>query len=677
MRDAVPARIDLSIEGSTLFGLDLSTLHSESIDLSGLKQWVHTLANSLHYIDDGMEESPEVTFHDAFLFELQAYCLCVAAADEAVSPEVVEGVNSLIGAYDLDLHSAADALEDISTSGWMLRYPASFQTLVWYAAGDDKDILSAGEIYFFYRQVARYVYSIEHTDSFDEKSNARGYVDALRKYVERVSVIGFEPPSEGQSSIAAVCEEWNRLMKGEYDELVKMVCGTWIPVSGDALPFNTLSTIMLSDDMRGSMGMWLVNWSIVEMPGGGQLIPLISIPEKDIRILMLPLSSGQMVGTVYAANSPMHLKTAVFQSDKLGNKSQSSAPAGSTGRSVPENRRTASTSKSSSSPKKGRLWKAIAVIVAVLVAVLIYTSMSPANKYERAMDYYNLGEYQKAADVFENLGDYEDSEAMMQKALLGVAAKQAETDAGEDPNAWKAAAKAYEKLGDSHGQYEAQTCRDYAAYYKGKKKMAKKRWKGAKSSFKAITDNHFKDVEELIDVCDTHIAYAAAKELFAAGDYYEAYAKFNALKEDSAVDLPDLSERAQACIQESPNTGPTYTNPGYASSSVPLTIHNLGGDSFYKIYDGDILVMSLFIQPGDTSTVSLPVGTYRMNEAHGEHWFGDKGMFGDKGQYYRCVFGAEDTFTLDWGYSYEISVSDIRDLRGTGIQTESIDKDTF
>ena len=667
----------VSIEGSTLFGLDLSTLHSESIDLSGLKHWVDTLANSLHYIDDGMGESPEITFHDAFLIELQAYCLYIASADEAISSEVIEGVSSLVGSYELNLNSAADILKDINNNGWILGYPATFQTLVWYAAGDDKDILSAGEIYFFYRQVARFIYSIEHTDDFDETSNARGYVDALRKYVERVSVIGFEPPSADQSSIAAVCEEWNRLMKGEYDELAKMVCGTWIPVSGDALPFNTLSSIVLHDDMRGYMGKWLVSWSIVEMPGGGQLIPLIIIPEKDIRIFMLPLSPGQMVGTVYAANTPLHLKTAVFQSDKLAVKSQSSVPAGSAGRSVPENRRMASTSKGSSNSKKGRLWKAIAVIVAVLVAVLIYTSMSPANKYERAMDYYNLGEYQKAADAFENLGDYEDSEAMMQKALLGVAAKKAETDAGEDPNAWKAAAKAYEKLGDSHGQYEAQTCRDYAAYYNGKKKMAKKRWKGAMSSFKAIKDNHFKDVEELIDVCNTHIEYAEAKELFAAGDYYEAYAKFNALKENSAVDLPDLSEQAKACIQEPPNTGPTYTNPEYASSSVPLTIHNLGGNSFYKIYDGDVLVMSLFIQSGDTSTVSLPVGTYRMNEAHGEHWFGDKGMFGDEGQYYRCVFGMEDTFTLDWGYSYEISVSDIRDLRGTGIQTESIDKDTF
>ena len=96
-------------------------------------------------------------------------------------------------------------------------------------------------------------------------------------------------------------------------------------------------------------------------------------------------------------------------------------------------------------------------------------------------------------------------------------------------------------------------------------------------------------------------------------------------------------------------------------------------------YDGntDTLAMTVCIQPGESASISLPAGSYRMNEAHGERWFGEEEMFGDDGNYYHCIFGGEDTADLEWGYSYEISTSYGYNFDGTGIRSEAIDRDSF
>ena len=122
-----------------------------------------------------------------------------------------------------------------------------------------------------------------------------------------------------------------------------------------------------------------------------------------------------------------------------------------------------------------------------------------------------------------------------------------------------------------------------------------------------------------------------------------------------------------------PGNGVVYSNPDYSSTTVPLTINEGGSYSYYKIYMGDDLVRTVFISPNGAATVNLPAGTYRMNEAHGELWFGEDDMFGDDGSYYRCSFGGEETFELRSGYSYEISSSG----EGTGIGNSPTDRESF
>lgn len=328
-----------------------------------------------------------------------------------------------------------------------------------------------------------------------------------------------------------------------------------------------------------------------------------------------------------------------------------------------------------SKPKRKAPWQIIVAAIAALALGACGGTSESTEAYEQAMQHYESGLYQQAADEFESLGDYESSEAMAQKSLLGVAAQEAEDGAEESPEAWEAAAEAYEQLGGTQGESGATKCRNYAAYYRAKNLMEKDKWRQAKKSLRTIKEEGFEDVAALIDECDAHIDYEQAEALFQWGDYYEAYVKFHALEGSGAEWLPDLSERVQACTQDFPDTGALYTNPSYQSSEVPLTIKNSSAYTYYKIYDDDTLAMTVFIQSGDSAKVTLPIGTYVMKEAHGDQWFGEDDMFGDEGRYYRCTFGGEGTATLNSGYSYEISTAD--DSDGKGVGNEAIDRGEF
>ena len=359
----------------------------------------------------------------------------------------------------------------------------------------------------------------------------------------------------------------------------------------------------------------------------------------------------------------------------------------------------------------------IALAVLAAIAIPLTISRMRASAYEEAMSLYDAEQYQEAAEAFEALGDYQDSSAMMQTAQLGATAQSQEKRAGEDPAAWEATAQAWEQMGTSRGRQHAETCRNNATYYTGTQLMSDGSWAEARETFASLEGAGFSDVPDLIaecdahlsyndavalmsngswaearealaeldgtgffeDIpsllaeCDAHIAYDAAEALYSEGSYYDAYVAFNDLAGVSYEGIPDCSERAQACIQDYPGNGTVYSNPDYSSTAVPLTIRNDSTYAFVKFYIGEDLVRTVFISPDGSATVYMPAGTYTMNEAHGDLWFGESDMFGDDGTYYHCIVGGSETFDLEYGYSYEISPGN----GGTGIGTQPISRDSF
>ncbi|MBE6478972.1 MAG: zinc ribbon domain-containing protein [Olsenella sp.] len=329
---------------------------------------------------------------------------------------------------------------------------------------------------------------------------------------------------------------------------------------------------------------------------------------------------------------------------------------------------------------KPRRLSPVAIVLGVIVTLALagaatyhVTSTKRAEAYAQALEYYAGGAYQQAADAFTELGDYEDAASMAESARLWLAAQAEEAKAGEDPAAWDAAAQAYERINEEAAKSAAENCRSNAVYYTAVGLMELGSWNEAGEALAPLASSSFKDAADLQLECDAHVTCDQAEALLSEGSYYDAYKLFSSLVGRSYEGLPDFDERAAACVQDFPSSGTVYSNPDYPSTAVPLTIKNDDSNTFYKIYDGDTLVRSVFISPNDSTTVNLPAGTYRMNEAHGDEWFGTDDMFGDDGSYFRCDFGGSETFELESGYSYEISP----DVDGTSINNSSTDRESF
>ena len=199
------------------------------------------------------------------------------------------------------------------------------------------------------------------------------------------------------------------------------------------------------------------------------------------------------------------------------------------------------------------------------------------------------------------------------------------------------------------------------------------RWNAALGLFSALGADGFQDSVSRASECQAWIDYQAAEELFSNKKYYDAYKAFKAI-DGRYEGMPDLNERAQACVQSFPSNGAVYVNDRYSFNDLELTIDNSNYTNvYYKLYIGDNLVMSVFVSGGGSATVDLPAGAYTMNKAYGDMWFGTNDMFGDEGSYYHCNFGASDSVELEAGYVYEISTGG----EGTGIGTSSTDRGSF
>lgn len=326
-------------------------------------------------------------------------------------------------------------------------------------------------------------------------------------------------------------------------------------------------------------------------------------------------------------------------------------------------------------PKKAKPWmKAVGVLAAIgIVAGIVFAIIAAkrAEAYEQAMAYYDAGQYAEAAEVFGELGDYEDSQAWHEKATLWLQAQAAEAGAGEDPAAWENAAAVYMSIGDDEAADAASDCLDASSYYTAKGLMAEGKWADAVELLSDLEDKGYKDADSLRKECSVHITYEEAEALYAEGSYYDAYVKYNSISEASYEGLPDMGEKAQACVQSFPEAGVVYRNGDYPDQNCELSIDNSGNmNAYYKLYMGDTLILTVFIPEGGYTTFMLPAGTYRMNKGYGTMWFGTEDMFGDEGYYWKCMFGGSEEFTLEAWSGYEISSSG----DGTPISTDSSDR---
>ncbi|GEM_PF-1719226 len=374
-------------------------------------------------------------------------------------------------------------------------------------------------------------------------------------------------------------------------------------------------------------------------------------------------------------------------------------------------------------PTKAKKKSVLPVILVVLAAAciigfVIFNNMK--KKYEQASAAYAQGDYPTAAELYSSLGGYKDAKTMHANALLWIDAQGLRDSAGKDPKQWTQAAEAFDLIDEEAAADEAELCRNKSTYYTAFNIMADDptdaavinkaldlfrqcggildadeqirncehaisyseamdlfnahHWAEAYEIFSDLSQYDYKDADDLETESYTRSIYEQAEAALAEGHNYEAYKLFDKIDDMSYDDLPDIREKRDACILAAPASGVVYRNSAYSNNAVQLTINNNGyKNSYVKLYIGDNLVMTVFIREDATATFWLPAGTYRMNKAYGDDWFGTEDMFGDEGRYWKCSFGGSETFTLEAGYGYEISSGG----QGTSISNSEADRDSF
>jgi tetratricopeptide (TPR) repeat protein len=193
----------------------------------------------------------------------------------------------------------------------------------------------------------------------------------------------------------------------------------------------------------------------------------------------------------------------------------------------------------------------------------------------------------------------------------------------------------------------------------------------ALTAFDALASIGFSDADEW----KNKSSYALAEGLYDAADYYGAYKAFRELGS-----FEDAAERMQQCTTSFPSTGELYHNGSYVSSSSAIAIKsgNANYVAYFKIYSGDTLVSTIFLNPGDSCTIEVPPSTYTIKEASGTAWFGEEIMFGDEGYYEVMLFdGGNDYFSLEYNIITTITLSVSDTDAGSSVGSEPTSRDSF
>jgi len=321
------------------------------------------------------------------------------------------------------------------------------------------------------------------------------------------------------------------------------------------------------------------------------------------------------------------------------------------------------------------------IIIAVLALILVIgggfgvNALLRTNRYKNAVatcenadtsfssaetrdDYQNLlDQYQSACDDFTRLGDYQDSTFYADKCQekIDLCAQNIEyIDAMElyDAGEFESAKTAFGNLGNFRDAGNmVNKCQNQIDFLSAQDLYEDGKYDEALKIFNSLKNAGLSEASEWCDKTN----YAIADKLFTEGRKYEAWKIFNRLGKYS-----DSETRANDCKTPYPDTGVLYHNEGYWSSSVRLNIDggNLSRPVFIKIYSGDTLVASLFINSGHSVTINLPAGNYTFRQATGSNWFGDTDMFGDEGTYVTLLFNNDTTsIYLQAGYEYQMTLA--------------------
>ena len=317
-------------------------------------------------------------------------------------------------------------------------------------------------------------------------------------------------------------------------------------------------------------------------------------------------------------------------------------------------------------------------IVILIIAIIGISALMRANKYNTAVQNYDAGEdifidaesieefeaayelYDKAHTAFSELDQYKESVTYVSRAETKLNLCQQHIDyltamqMFEDGD-FEAAMQIFRRLGSfQNSATMIEVCRmsidleeAIALYEAG----------DLEASHVILSTLKTQGFEEAVEWY-YKVSYELAERYLNNGDKYGAYRLFMTIQGYS-----DAKDRAWQCTDPYPGSSVLYQNDSYRSSAVRLVIDGsrLTLPVYLKIYRDGYLVASIFINAGDSVTINLSAGSYRIHEATGGTWFGEDIMFGGDGFYAALVFedGAAETYlATNYIYTFTIGVSD-------------------
>lgn len=235
--------------------------------------------------------------------------------------------------------------------------------------------------------------------------------------------------------------------------------------------------------------------------------------------------------------------------------------------------------------KKKKSSKKITAFTAVLVAIValafgVYYFILPANNYYSAKSLIENGEYDKAIEAFETLGDYSDSKEQIKIA------KYKKAESLEANNDIEAAAEIFKELGDysdSSAKYSSIEYRIAEDYYDSGEYLK------AREILLLLGD--YEDAQANADRCADNI-YNNANQLYNEHKYHEAYTEYTQLG-----DYKDAPERANEALK-------MYADTQYNSRNYVEAIKIYQQLSGYDHVDITLSKLSNLIQVLSTSLQS-------------------------------------------------------------------------
>lgn len=318
---------------------------------------------------------------------------------------------------------------------------------------------------------------------------------------------------------------------------------------------------------------------------------------------------------------------------------------------------------------------AVAVIIAIAVIVPAAKKKSIEKKYAQAYDAYLSEDYETAAELFADLGDYEDAAALKEECDNAIIYAEA-TDLMNSGD-YAGAEKLFDSIsGYKDSEEQSWYCQNVELFNMANQFLDEEKYEDALLALEAVDLTIIPEAEVLMEYCRNTLQYNEACEYLEEGHKADAYEIFTDLG-----DFMDSQEKAENCLEPYPSNGEIYHNDKFKSNSVSLEIIGPTDSSrtYMKIYSGDTLVSKIFLDKNSRTKINLPAGTYTMKAAYGwGAWFGEEEMFGDAGSYSVLTFGSDETdVQLQDNYEYTLTLKTADNSGGDSVGNKTESREDF